>query len=65
MLKIIVDNNENITIHHENGTTQQLPHFASNELVEVLEKYNINTVVELTELGNTTTHTVAELLELS
>lgn len=65
MLKIIIDELENIHIHHENGQEEVIPAYQSDDLVEVLESYNINTVVELHELGTVTTHTVSELLELS
>lgn len=65
MLKIIIDQLENINIHHENGEIEVIPAYQSDDLYQVLQGYNINTVVELHELGNVTTHTVAELLELS
>lgn len=65
MLKIIIDQLENINIHHENGQIEVIPAYQSDDLYQVLQGYNINTVVELHELGTITTHTVSELLELS
>lgn len=65
MLKIIIDELENIHIQHENGQEEVIPGYQSDDLYHVLEDYNIHTVVELHELGTVTTYTVGDMLGLS